>query len=647
MKTHLLIIYLLSLLSVQAQISSNGTDTLNIALTITPSGLHGQSNGLVDSTNVALGTNAHASNNDSYTRRNNTMLGIKALNKNISGNENLAMGNNVLLNPVKVNYNSIIGVGARSVNGDGDYVTSIGYSTITNSSKGENSAYGANAMRLGAGFENNAVVGANILFFNNNSNTSTLAGSNVLFNNVVGDNNSIIGAGAFYNATNASNNSTIGSQNFKIGSYVANGIALGAFALDSAAVSNVIGIGADALSGLKTGSPNIGIGYKALVNGGKSRNSIGIGVGTLLKSKDGEENVAIGVESLRSITTSKNNVAFGFQALYSHNGLGFVGFNVAVGHKALFSSINSDYLTAVGAMALQNSTTGIYNSALGFKALAANTTGGRNTAIGNKALGSNTSGAFNVAVGSEALFNNTSGNVNVAVGLAAIHSNNSGFYNVAIGDSALYMFAPITENHDNIALGKGAGYMLVSGDYNLFIGSFADASANSISNASAIGSETIVNTSNKVRIGNTSITAIEGQVPFSSVSDRRLKENILYTNRLGLNFILGLQSASYQYRSDNSHIVHDGFIAQDVEKLIKDLNLPFSGLKKAEDGTYSLAYTDFIIPLVNAKKTQQQKLDDLKKEIRELQKALVVLSERLMGAKDVKKEIDSLLLSEK
>lgn len=30
--------------------------------------------------------------------------------------------------------------------------------------------------------------------------------------------------------------------------------------------------------------------------------------------------------------------------------------------------------------------------------------------------------------------------------------------------------------------------------------------------------------------------------------------------------------------------------------------VPFSGLKKSDDGTYSLAYPDFVMPLVNAVK---------------------------------------------
>jgi hypothetical protein len=54
---------------------------------------------------------------------------------------------------------------------------------------------------------------------------------------------------------------------------------------------------------------------------------------------------------------------------------------------------------------------------------------------------------------------------------------------------------------------------------------------------------------------------------------------------------------------------------------MKDLGVAFSGLKKDAEGMYSLAYSDFIMPLVNAVKElkaeneeQQSQIDDLKKK---------------------------------
>lgn len=111
------------------------------------------------------------------------------------------------------------------------------------------------------------------------------------------------------------------------------------------------------------------------------------------------------------------------------------------------------------------------------------------------------------------------------------------------------------------------------------------------------------------------VTVIEGQVPFTNPSDRRLKENITINNRLGLEFITNLQPVSYNYISDKSKVRHDGFIAQEVEQTMKQLGLPFSGLNKSTDGMYSLAYSDFVMPLVNAVKEQQIQINDLKKQL--------------------------------
>ena len=105
---------------------------------------------------------------------------------------------------------------------------------------------------------------------------------------------------------------------------------------------------------------------------------------------------------------------------------------------------------------------------------------------------------------------------------------------------------------------------------------------------------------------------------WTNPSDRRLKENIQVNNYLGLNFINKLQPVSYNYISDNTKVKHDGFIAQDIETILKELNLHFSGLKKSSDGMYSLAYSDFVMPLVNAIKEQQSIISDLINKTAEL-----------------------------
>jgi hypothetical protein len=50
-------------------------------------------------------------------------------------------------------------------------------------------------------------------------------------------------------------------------------------------------------------------------------------------------------------------------------------------------------------------------------------------------------------------------------------------------------------------------------------------SAGNLTNATAIGSGAIADASNKIRLGNTSVTVIEGQVAFTFPSDKTKKEN--------------------------------------------------------------------------------------------------------------------------
>jgi hypothetical protein len=59
----------------------------------------------------------------------------------------------------------------------------------------------------------------------------------------------------------------------------------------------------------------------------------------------------------------------------------------------------------------------------------------------------------------------------------------------------------------------------------LVIGTSADVSAGDLTNAPAIGAGAIVNASNTIRLGNTAVTVIEGQVALTSISDKTKKEN--------------------------------------------------------------------------------------------------------------------------
>ena len=63
------------------------------------------------------------------------------------------------------------------------------------------------------------------------------------------------------------------------------------------------------------------------------------------------------------------------------------------------------------------------------------------------------------------------------------------------------------------------------GSANTAIGFAADVSTGNLTNATAIGANATVNASNKIRLGDSSVTVIEGQVAYTFTSDKTKKEN--------------------------------------------------------------------------------------------------------------------------
>jgi carbonic anhydrase/acetyltransferase-like protein (isoleucine patch superfamily) len=188
-----------------------------------------------------------------------------------------------------------------------------------------------------------------------------------------------------------------------------------------------------------------------------------------------------------------------------------------------------------------------------------------------------------------------------------------GFDNVAIGMEALNSN---TTGTGNTAVGKNAMIGNATGSNNIAIGFNSDV-ANNVSNSAAIGYGAYVNASNKIVLGNSNATTVGGYGNWSNYSDRRLKENIVYTDKLGLNFITHLKPVSYNYIKDTNKRRHDGLIAQDVEQTLKDLGLEFSGLiiDDDKDKTQNLSYAEFVIPLITAVQELNQQNQQLKLQL--------------------------------
>ena len=401
------------------------------------------------------------------------------------------------------------------------------------------------------------------------------------------------------------------------------------------------------------------------------------------KTGAGTGNTAVGFQVLFSNTSGYWNTGTGDSVLFS-NTEGYE--NTASGYRALYANIGGHANSAFGTLALQNNN-GHYNTAVGSNAMSANTSGSANVAIGTASLSANTIGAYNTsggvasmglnstgnsntAYGFQALNTNIRGNANVAIGVWALNKNENGSNLVAVGDSALlnlnsYWCTAVgskagmntTTGSKNTYLGYHAGITITTGASNTIIGAGADVSSGTLTNATAIGSAATVNASNKVRIGNSSVTSIGGEVGWTNFSDERIKTDVKQ-NVPGLKFINLLNPVTYHFdvnkeekilsnalsenwtgKYDIQKMQFTGFLAQEVEAAAKKIGYNFSGIDAPanQKDLYGLRYAEFVVPLVKAVQelskangekdarieSAETKLNDLQKQVDEL-KAMII-----------------------
>ena len=437
----------------------------------------------------------------------------------------------------------------------------------------------------------------------------------------------------------------------KGGGAIASNTAIG----DSALYSNTTGfvntaIGESALYSNTTGYVNTAIGDNALYSNTTGKNNTANGNYALYSNTTGKNNTANGTQALRFNTTGNYNTAIGDNALYS-NTTGSV--NTAIGKSALEYNTTGGNNTAIGTQSLLYNTTGNYNTANGFIALHSNTTGDYNTANGYSALYSNTVYG-NTANGYSALLSNTTGGSNTANGASALFFNTTGYANTANGNRALYSN---TTGIENTAIGYWSLISNTTGNYNTVIGNDADVSLNNLSNATALGNGATASATNRVRIGNSSVSRIGGQVAWTNLSDGRIKENVQEAVP-GLSFISQLRPVTYTLNTrkqdeitmqampdsikerrmlsdsdylESSSIVRTGFIAQEVEAAAKKVGFDFDGVSTPENETdlYGIRYAEFVVPLVKAMQEQQEMITELKATEEEQQATIELLLKRI------------------
>jgi hypothetical protein len=311
---------------------------------------------------------------------------------------------------------------------------------------------------------------------------------------------------------------------------------------------------------------------------------------------NGNHNSIVGSNALTMLGTASENAAIGSHTLYSNT---YGNGNSAVGFKTLYSNTDGSINTAIGALSMYSNTQGLYNSGVGGYSLYANTTGNYNAALGTFSLYQNGRGSYNTATGAEAMYNNTDGFENTAVGRQALYKNVGGVQNVAVGAYAHYDF----DGHYNTAIGVGSGPIKPG-----------------FMNCASLGYNTKNTASNQVRLGNSAVNSIGGYVNWSVVSDGRFKKDIkedvsglAFINKLRpVSYVLDRQaidkfvgipdSASQTSAAKMVPVRNTGFIAQEVDALVKKNGYVFSGIDAPQGDTdhYSIRYSEFVVPLVKA-----------------------------------------------
>ena len=171
-------------------------------------------------------------------------------------------------------------------------------------------------------------------------------------------------------------------------------------------------------------------------------------------------------------------------------------------------------------------------------------------------------GTNNIFVGGDAGNFTLDGFANTAIGSEALIANTIADRNTAVGYRALL---DATTGGGNTAVGTDAGSITISGSNNTSVGYLSGPSSHQHSNSTSIGYQAQAEQSNMIRIGNRSVTVIQGQVGFTSSSDRNLKENFEPVDGAEVvRKILDMNLTSWNFIGhDQTKFRHYGPMAQD------------------------------------------------------------------------------------
>jgi hypothetical protein len=380
--------------------------------------------------------------------------------------------------------------------GNGQDDTAVGNSAAYYESTGaENTAIGSNAMEgasasLLTGDFNTAVGAFAMWQVQGAAGYNTAVGSSAGYSATTGTDNTVIGWEAGYDTTTGTDNTlvgyaagiavtgnynimvgedpshaiTTGSNNILVGNSLTSVASNGDYQIDIGDVLVVTGAGTPSTSST-TIEGAVTVGGAGTIDGALTVDGAGTvdGVltvgGTDLNISNADASLEIGSNSILSLPDSNTT-------------------NIAVGYQALLNNSTSVDNTAVGGGAMHGSSSSPMSSfandtAVGYTAMYSveGGNGQDDTAVGNSAAYYESTGAENTAIGSNAMEGASgsllTGDYNVAVGSFAMNSlQGTAEYNTALGASAGY---DITTGTDNTLVGYEAG-VGVTGSHNIILG---------------------------------------------------------------------------------------------------------------------------------------------------------------------------------
>lgn len=317
------------------------------------------------------------------------------------------------------------------------------------------------------------------------------------------------------------------------------------------------------------------------------------------------DNTIVGFQAANQIGGLYGNTAMGAYTLRGFKGAGpgpgCLHFNVAIGVNSMCNvDAGSCKNVAVGYRTLSNGTP-VHTVAIG------------HLSVSNGVMGGNCNTFVGIATANQ---NTVGGSCNVGIGSYALNQLNNGNSNIGIGFGAL---GGVTNGNNNIAIGLNANYAIVNVDNTIAIGYVSQTS----------------NTSNHTAAGSSIFTCFRVGAPaWTTLSDRRDKTDILPLNEnLGLNFIRNLRPVKFNFDFRDNYVrqcgfeygIKDGtlkqdfdsygFIAQEIENNLKNIQEDFDALNKNENGDYRLDYEDLISPIIKSLQQTIERLEILESKV--------------------------------